>query len=84
MSLAGIALVLVVAALGLRAVGAPWWLSLVTVPLFALDLYLVRRRRNQLPPGVEVKEYPPGCLCVRGAFLDNPDCPHHQDSAWTL
>ena len=27
----------------------------------------------------EVKTYPLGCSCVRGALLDNPRCPHHGD-----
>lgn len=27
----------------------------------------------------EVKTYPEGCSCIRGAFEDNPSCPHHGD-----
>lgn len=84
MPIVGIALLIVLAALGLHAAGVPWWAPAVAVgPLLAVDLYLVHRRRQRLPPGVEVKEYPPGCLCIRGALLDHPSCPHHQDSGWT-
>lgn len=84
MNLLGIIVLLALAALGLHAAGVPWWApALATLPLLALDLYLVHRRRQRLPPGVEVKEYPPGCSCIRGALLDNPQCPHHRDSGWT-
>jgi hypothetical protein len=39
--------------------------------------------QNEIPVYAEVKEYPPGCLCIRGAMLDNQHCPHHGDSYWS-
>lgn len=27
-----------------------------------------------------VREHLPGCLCIPGAMLDHPQCPHHGDS----
>ena len=42
---------------------------------------LIRRfRQPRIPEYVTVKEYPPGCLCIRGALLDNPRCPHHPET----
>ncbi len=39
-----------------------------------------RFREPTIPEYVTVKEYPPGCLCIRGALLDNPRCPHHPET----
>ena len=70
---------------GLHAAGVPWYApAVVALGLFWLLAYWERRlRENELPPYAEVKEYPPGCLCIRGAFLDHPECPHHQNSYWS-
>lgn len=38
------------------------------------------RSRFKEPEIVTVKEYPPGCLCIRGALIDNPRCPHHPET----
>lgn len=48
---------------------------------FDMIFKLVRRFKNPpLPEYVTVKEYPPGCLCIRGAMIDNPRCPHHPET----
>lgn len=57
--------------------------ALVILAAEMLWRLIVRRPPTELPEGVEVKEYPPGCTCVRGAFLDSVTCPHHRDSYWS-
>jgi hypothetical protein len=32
---------------------------------------------TQYPP----RQHLPGCLCIRGAMVDNPSCPHHGEHA---
>lgn len=69
---------------GLYAAGVPWWVpGAVGAVLAALQGYRNWRRRNEIPAYVEVKQYPPGCTCVPGAFLDSITCPHHRDSYWS-
>lgn len=69
---------------GLHAAGVPWWVpSAIALVLFVVLGWRDHRRRGELPPYVEVKQYPPGCTCVPGAFLDSVTCPHHRDSYWS-
>lgn len=59
-------------------------LALVLASLRGLDRWLMAQR--SFPDVVEpqVKTYPEGCTCIRGAMLDNPSCPHHGgDHEWT-
>lgn len=58
-------------------------LAFVLAALRVWDKRLIARRREGcIEP--EVRSYPEGCTCVRGALLDNPSCPHHRDSYWHL
>lgn len=59
-----------------------WWRAgvlLVSALVIAALRVWHRVKFARIEPVVmpEVKQYPPGCTCIRGAFLDNPSCPHH-------
>lgn len=80
----GLAFVLV-CLLGLIA--AQLWIAAAVLGFFlAWALWKVMREWNRVHLVAvvepEVKTYPEGCTCIRGALLDNPTCPHHQDEAW--
>ena len=66
-----------------------WNLVLVLAFTFAavrvLDLWLLAVQSQGVQfVEPEVKTYPEGCTCIRGAMLDNPRCPHHGgEHEWT-
>jgi len=56
------------------------WLALAfAVAMLRQSIRRFRDVGRDFEPAVEpeVKTYPEGCTCIRGALLDNPRCPHH-------
>lgn len=63
-----------------------WWVAasilgvLMAWGVWVILVHLGNELLGPPPPGSvepEVKTYPPGCLCIPNALLDNPRCPHH-------